>query len=652
MPHQISFAARLRTVLLATTGLVVAGCNTISDQSATADPSQNEQTPVVTASEPKDSSGKLTMDSLMRVADRAWAKNDAPTALRLYATAAKDYPKNPTPLLKIAEILRKTGRPENAINVYGKVLEIDSNHLDAHHGIGYSYLQAEKPYLAAESFKTALGIDENNAKSLGGIAVAYDKAGDREAAQSYYKKAINADPANLNYKSNLALSFALSGESEKAIAILKIVTENPGATAKHRQNLALVYGMVGQSKEAMKYSRMDLSEKDARNNELYFQALNESPDEQAALISDQVNVMNASKDTVPAEAAKAKSQPRQPKDPGLVVARVNTDTLNANNKPKAKGKSAVTEAPKSLVPAPASSVMVAKAAPPKMKKPVVAPIVVAKSTAPPAPKPVKTVKAVETPKPKVVAKAENPAPAVEMKKAVMADAPKAKVTKPTTFGKKDTTSEVTVVAEAKPAPAPKYKEWKIKEKSDPVVTSKETVVAKRDESATAPAPATKKISFVPSNMPINGEVSPKKEAISSSAVSPVKPDGGKYFLQLGSYKEQTQAEKGWKIIQSQNVDILDGMDPVINQADLGADGGGSFYRVQVGGFSNKADPMRLCGTLRDRNFDCFMAGPSTAVPKKIKPSTLAPDQMMVDTSPKATKEDNIVADQVKAFGAL
>ncbi|PHQ68151.1 MAG: hypothetical protein COB93_10650, partial [Sneathiella sp.] len=463
MPQHKTIAARLRTVLLATTGLVVAGCNTISDQSATADPSQNGQSPVVVTSVAEKDSGKLSTETLIRIADRAWAKSDAPTALRLYATAAKDDPKNPAPLMKIAEVLRKTGRAENAIGIYTKVLEIDSSYVDAHHGIGYSYLQIEKPYLATDAFAAALVIDEENAKSLGGMAVAYDKAGDRENAQSYYKKAIKADPANLNYKANLALSLALSGDTEKAIAILKVVAEHPGATAKHRQNLALVYGMAGQSKEAMKYSRMDLSEKDARNNALYFEALNGSPDEQVAVLGEQVKVMKASADKALSQIAMVNSQPRQPKNPEVIIARVETEVLDVNAGSMRKSRPAILEAPKNLVPAPVAPVMVAKADAPAEKKPAVAakspvpaaPVMMAKTEPPAAVKPVKTEK--------------TSAPT----KTTVAATPK-----PATFGKKSETPAAPVaVAEAKPASAPFYKEWKVEKKVAPVAKPTEPVVA-------------------------------------------------------------------------------------------------------------------------------------------------------------------------------
>jgi hypothetical protein len=227
------------------------------------------------------------------------------------------------------------------------------------------------------------------------------------------------------------------------------------------------------------------------------------------------------------------------------------------------------------------------------------------------------------------------APAMTAKADVKTDGPKAVATaampeKPVTFVKRESTPA--------PASAP-AKEWKIEKKAAPVISEEPVVADTKDEAV----PATSKIAFVPGNMPINGEV------------SAVKPDGGSYFLQIGSYKEKAQAEKGWKILQTQNVDLLGEIDPVINEVDLGADKGGLFYRLQIGGFSDKVKTMRLCGTLRDRNFECFMPmAPKAVTPKKPLP-TLAPGQRMAKdgkTNAPGANDTNLIADFKDGFDAL
>jgi Flp pilus assembly protein TadD len=561
----------------------------------------------------------MTFDSMMRVANRAWQKNDATTALGIYATAAKQRPTDPAPYLEIGNILRKTGRPKEAITVYERVLAFDATNLAAHHGIGYSHLQMEKPYQASQSFMKALAINDNDSKSLGGLAVALDKAGDHDQAQSYYKRAIKADPDNLNYKSNLALSLALSGEVDKAIAILKVVTENPKATAKHRQTLALAYGLAGKSGEAMKYSRMDLSEEEARNNALYFEALNSQADEQVATLDDQIKLMKASQDKVVSEERAKSATPRLPENPDILVARTEKEHLSTDAAANKKRKAPSRTEPKSLMP-PSSTMVMAKAEP-KAAKPApvkdVTPVVVAKKAAP-----------VAEQKPASVAEKKPDLPAEKPAATAMATA-EPKKDLPVTFVKKD------------PAPVKEAPVSANKEKADPA--DKPVTVAKAED----PAPVRewtfdgkpKKAAPAVAEAPVEKTPAVEKaslaqgDAPAKAEVAAYKPDGGNYFLQIGSYKEKADAEKGWKIVQTQNVDLLGDVDPVIQEIDLGEDKGGMFYRLKIGGFSDKMRSMQLCGSLRDRNFDCFMPmEPKSKTPvKKDNTPDLAPNQRMVES---------------------
>ena len=605
MPQHNPFAARLRTVLLATTGLVVAGCNTVSDHSASADSAEDRPVAVSSTPHPKAGDG-MTIESMMRVGDRAWAKKDSATALRFYAMAAKEQPTNPDAYLKIGEILRKTGRPADAIAVYERVHTFDAANIPAYHGIGYSQLQMEKPYLASRTFAEALEFDGSNAKSLGGIAIALDKAGDHRKAQEYYKLAIKADPDNLNYKSNLGLSHALSGETEQAIAILSVVTEDPKATAEHRQTLALAYGMAGKSGEALKYSRMDLSEKDARNNSLYFEALNSKPNEQVLALDDQIKLMKASKDEVVTEVLTA-PMPQEPKNPDVLMARAEKEDLSLDASAK-KDRAVVAKTPKPLVPAPDSPMMMARAEPPATKTaPIkdVAPVVVAKKAAPEA-------EVME--KPMAIASAEPAKPAEMPATSVKKDAEPVEE-KPVTFVKKSEpiVQKPTAVVK-KEEPAAPAREWTLEKKPAPVPEKKTPMIA---ETPIGEMPQATTIAMRSDDQPV-------------------------------SYKEKPLAEKGWTIVQTQNVDLLGDIEPVIQEIDLGEEKGGLYYRLKIGGFSDKTKTMQLCGSLRDRSFDCFMASaPEAKTPvKKDGLPTLAPNQRMAedDKGKSPASGDNVIAD--------
>ncbi len=613
MPHHTKFTARFRTVLLATTGLVAAGCTSMSNQSAMSGNDSQYKSSTSASSDHRDPEGTLSWESLMRVADHTWENGDPGTAMGLYATAAKDQPKNPEPLLKVAHILRKTGRSQDAISVYKKVLGIAPGNGEARRGIGYSQLQLGKPILATETFAAALTVNPGDAAMLGGLAVAYDKAGNHAQAQEYYRQAISADPDNLNYKSNLALSMALTGDTDEAIAILKMVTSDPKATSKHRQTLALAYGLAGQSVEAMKYSRMDLSEADARNNGQYFQVLNSKRNDHAEAIIEQASVMKASADTIDVAEHSTNDEPRQPVNPDIIVARHEQEYLSTN---ASKKSPAATKPLEHFTPRVKPPVMMAKSETPK--PPVSAPKSVVATVMPDVEK--------------------SPAPTIA----------KAAPEKPVVVASVDPA--------AKPAPAiSEFREWKAESKAAPITVASTPVVADTQKTPTANSnkPISTEVAFATNNLP------------ASSDVTAYAADGGHYFLQIGSYKEKTQAEKGWKLLQTRNVDILKGIDPLISEVDLGSDKGGTFYRLQIGGFSDKTQTMALCGTLRDRNYDCFMAIPAKAGSTSKTPAAdkVGPGQTMVEntedkptqTEALGTKNKNdssLIADYKEGFDAL
>lgn len=328
MPQVNNFLSLNKIALLVTTSLVLTGCNTVSpdNRSAGAKPA-----PMASETVAEDSKNGLSQNRLMRVADRAWKQGNPGTALRLYNMAAQKDPNATAPYLAMADILRKTKRADAAIDVYKGILKNHPDLIEAHTGVGYSLLTLEKPYLASQSFETAIALDPQNAKSLGGMGVALDTAGEHDKAQDYYRHAIKSDPNNLTYQNNLALSLALIGRVEQAIAMFEIITGHPDATAKHRQNLALVYGMAGKSADAMRYSRMDLSEKDARNNALYFQALNSDPTSDVAERAEQIYEMaaleNASNE-VAEESPQAVTYLATRTDPEILDTRTSPDIEN------------------------------------------------------------------------------------------------------------------------------------------------------------------------------------------------------------------------------------------------------------------------------------------------------------------------------------
>jgi tetratricopeptide (TPR) repeat protein len=148
-------------------------------------------------------------------------------ALLIYEGLKEETPKDPTVLIGYAAALQNSGRDDEAISVYEKVLALEPDNLDAHINmlglIGNRYpavalqrlkaLQAKvsdfNPALvgqvaftqarlgrydeALKSYGVLAGRDPHNAQHLLNMAIVADKAGLRERAISYYEQALEVD---------------------------------------------------------------------------------------------------------------------------------------------------------------------------------------------------------------------------------------------------------------------------------------------------------------------------------------------------------------------------------------------------------------------------------------------------------------------------
>lgn len=77
-----------------------------------------------------------------------------------------------------------------------------------------------------------------------------------------------------------------------------------------------------------------------------------------------------------------------------------------------------------------------------------------------------------------------------------------------------------------------------------------------------------------------------------------------YKVQLAAYRGETDARACWETLKAAHPDLLVGLEPHFERADLGSDG--IYYRVQVGAFENRNAAEAVCGELRSRNLSCFV----------------------------------------------
>jgi cell division protein FtsN len=188
---------------------------------------------------------------------------------------------------------------------------------------------------------------------------------------------------------------------------------------------------------------------------------------------------------------------------------------------------------------------------------------------------------------------EQPAPPDDAVDAAPADSPA-------------TTAPAQTQAQAAPAPAP------------PVAAKPEPV-----KTAPPPRPAPVQVASAPKPVPAKPVAAPKPAPVASAPAGPATAaprslapvaqapaaapaaTGGSYFLQIGAYKSQADAQTAWKSFQARHATLLAGHGLDVQRVDL-ADKG-IWYRARVGGFGDRDVAVAMCDRLKADGGSCFLA---------------------------------------------
>ncbi len=100
---------------------------------------------------------------------------------------------------------------------------------------------------------------------------------------------------------------------------------------------------------------------------------------------------------------------------------------------------------------------------------------------------------------------------------------------------------------------------------------------------------------------------PETRVATASPNAPVAAaGGGNYRLQLSPTRSEAEAMALWKTVAKQNQQIA-ALEPSIEKTDMG--NLGTFYRLQIGPFPDKAESLKLCNALKRSGVDCFLVNP-------------------------------------------
>jgi len=197
---------------------------------------------------------------------------------------------------------------------------------------------------------------------------------------------------------------------------------------------------------------------------------------------------------------------------------------------------------------------------------------------------------------------EQPAPSDDNADAAPASSPQAAAPAP----KAAAAPPAPVAVAPKPAPTTMAPEKPVAAKPAPAAVPPKSVAALIQQANSAPPPA--KAAPPPAAAkpmappPTTATGAPR--ALGAPAQMAAAPASGAYVLQIGSYKSQADAETAWKGYKAKHTALLSGYSDSIQQADLGEKG--TWYRLRIGGFSDREVAAALCDRLKADGGTCIL----------------------------------------------
>jgi cell division protein FtsN len=93
-------------------------------------------------------------------------------------------------------------------------------------------------------------------------------------------------------------------------------------------------------------------------------------------------------------------------------------------------------------------------------------------------------------------------------------------------------------------------------------------------------------------------------AVPETPVAPQTSRNGRYVIQIAAFRDQVQAAAGFARLRTAYPDLIVGLTPDVEEADLGDRG--IYYRLRIGAFATKDAAATLCTRLKGRGQDCLV----------------------------------------------
>lgn len=190
-----------------------------------------------------------------------------------YGKAYDRNPKDPGVGMQYAEILRMSGRNDQALAVMQQVAIHNPTDRTVLAAYGKALAGAGQLQQALDAIRRAQTPDRPSWQLFSAEGAVLDQLGNPEDARERYRKALDIRPDEPSVLSNLGISYLLAGDLRTSETYLRKAANQPGADSRIRQNLALVVGLQGRFQEAENIARAEMSPKQAQANVDYLRAM-------------------------------------------------------------------------------------------------------------------------------------------------------------------------------------------------------------------------------------------------------------------------------------------------------------------------------------------------------------------------------------------
>ncbi len=161
-------------------------------------------------------------------------------------------------LVNLANYYHRSGRYEEAIEVWKKLIDQNPNDLGAMIGIGNAYYAMGKVDLAIEQLRRVLEKDARNLKAIHSLATIYLNQGRASDAMMMAERAISIDPNDGIGYLNKGSAFQLMGRDDDAIEQYLLAIKHSPDLAEAYGNLAQIYVGKNMLEEAFEAGRRGL----------------------------------------------------------------------------------------------------------------------------------------------------------------------------------------------------------------------------------------------------------------------------------------------------------------------------------------------------------------------------------------------------------